>query len=164
MNWQSQQVSYRFKLSRSSLAINHARVNESSSKRDDSLTQSSRKLRAWQFIFRVMSNRSEFKNSWINDIKIWFIDKSDLFCIRCDHIDHIDRECIDEMLSAWKQVYLKEIVFDQSTQINFIATSFENHDNNIRSYENYLLLSSNFSSIVFIERDIFFSFTSNQFK
>ncbi len=97
----------------------------------------SQKSRLFQSTFKNLSNRFEFRNSWINDTKKWFFAQSRL-CVRCDHIDHIFRKCTNDSLSSWEQSHLKKIVFDQSTQINHLSTYDFEFDQKSRSYDHLM--------------------------
>jgi hypothetical protein len=84
----------------------------------------SQKSRLFQSTFKNLSNRFEFKNSWINDTKKWFFDQNRL-CVCCDYINHISKKCTNDSLSSWKQNHLKKIVFEQSTQINHLSIFYQ---------------------------------------
>jgi hypothetical protein len=84
-------------------------------------SSASQKFKLFQSTSKDLSNRFEFKNSWINDTKKWSYSQNQL-CVRCDYINHIFKKCTNDSLLSWKQSYLKKIVFDQSTQINYLST------------------------------------------
>ena len=137
--------------SRQFLIVNFNKINETSR-----FSQSTRKQTdKYQFTVKNLSDRIIFKNSYINDIKLWFMNKNDRLCIKCDHLNHIFKKCNDDVLSSWKQSYLREIMFDQSTQMNFAQIDFGNFDDNVRFYDNYFIFDF---SITFFDKTI--SFTS----
>ena len=80
------------------------------------------------------------------------MNKNDRLCIKCEHLNHIFKKCSDDVLSTWKQFYLREIMFDQSTQMNFATVDFEDFDDNVRFYDNYFIfdfLITSFEKITF---------------
>ena len=81
-----------------------------------------------------LPNRSESNNPWINGSKVYAYDKDGRLCIRCGHLGHISKECQDDVLPAWEQSYLKELVFGSSAQVNFASASFGEFDGNVHPY------------------------------
>lgn len=79
--------------------------------------------------------KSESRNPWINGTRKWSAENNGQLCVRCGHLGHISQDCIDKPLPAWEQSYLKEIVFRQSAQSNFIMAGFGGFDGpEIRPY------------------------------
>lgn len=48
-----------------------------------------------------LSDRKTSKNQWINETRIWFYQEEKL-CVKCKHVNHVSKECKDNVLSAWK--------------------------------------------------------------
>ena len=132
----------RYKFNRQSLISNFNRKNEiiDSSKQSKRFNQSYESInkKLYRSVSKNLSLKIDSKNSWINDFKFWSIEKDDRLCIRCNHLSHIAKKCKNEVLSAWKQVYFRKLMFEnQSIQINFVTYDFEEFDENVRSYESY---------------------------
>ncbi len=68
-------------------------------------------------------------------------------CIKCGHLGHISRECNDDVLPAWEQSYLREVVFGSPAQTNFAEASFGAYDGNIHAYGTYALSGTSQSQI-----------------
>ena len=130
---------------RQSLAASFNRINEAFRSSQSARKQTDR----YQFIVKNLFDRTIFKNSYINDTKLWFMNKNDRLCIKCNHLNHIFKKCSDDVLFSWKQSYLREIVFDQSTQMNFAQIDFENFDDNVRFYDSYFIFDF---SITFFDK------------
>ena len=60
---------------------------------------------------RTLPERTTSKNPFINGSKPWTIEKEGRLCIKCGNLGHLPKECNDEILPAWEQSYLREIVF-----------------------------------------------------
>ena len=104
-----------------------------------------------------MFNRIIFKNSYINDTQAWFFKKDDSFCIKCDIKDYKFFACDFSSLSTWKQSYLKMIIFENNSQINFVVIEFEKFDEIIRSFETFFIFIETFFIINSISRISCFS-------
>ena len=85
--------------------------------------------------FRNLFNVSISLNSYINETKAW-IPKRKILCIKCGKSEHVSKNCHDQMLSIWKQSYLRSIVFeDEVLQTNFSAAEYEFYDKNVKFYD-----------------------------
>ena len=108
--------------------------------------------------FRNISDAFTSFNIFINEIKIW---KSELksLCVKCEILSHVTKKCIDQILSAWKQLYFKNIVFDLNIfQTNFCAFNYKSFNENVNFYElnqNFKFRSEFFE--FFIENSTFVS-------
>ena len=96
----------------------------------------------YKFIFKKLSAVFTFKNSYVNEFKIW-ASKLDALCVKCEKTDHIFKNCNDIVLSTWKQFYLKSIVFENILQVNFCIVGYEVYDENVLSYEKRFFEKSN---------------------
>ena len=96
----------------------------------------------YKFIFKKLFAISTFKNSYVNEFKIW-ASESNAFCVKCEKTDHIFKNCNDIILLTWKQFYLKNIVFENIFQINFCVVDYEIYDENVFLYEKKFSKKSN---------------------
>ena len=88
---------------------------------------------------------------------MYFYDKNDKLCVRCDNLNHIVKNCQNEILSTWKQFYLREMIFENATiQMNFAIANYDEFDDNVRSYDSYSIFEFTNST----EQFTFFSTTS----
>lgn len=106
-------------------------------------------------------NQKTLKNQWINETKIWFFQEERL-CVKCNHVSHVNKKCKDNVLSAWKQFYLKSIVFEESSQLNFAMILYKVYDENISAYE--MNQSTNMGKVSSQEFMILFTFISSFIK
>ena len=80
---------------------------------------------------RTIPKRTTSKNPFINGSKSWTIEKDGRLCIKCGHLGHLPKECNDEVLPAWEQSYLREILFGTSPQVNFAAAGYGDFDGRV---------------------------------
>ncbi|KAL2041876.1 hypothetical protein N7G274_005063 [Stereocaulon virgatum] len=80
---------------------------------------------------RTIPEKSTSKNPFINGSKPWTIERDGRLCIRCGHLGHLPKEYNDEVLPAWEQSYLREIVFGTSPQVNFAAAGYGDFDGRV---------------------------------
>ena len=77
------------------------------------------------FSVENLSDRFEFKNFYVNKIKIWKYEMN-LFCISCDEVDHIVKNCINDKLKNWKRFHLKIMIYENRVNsVNSINLEFE---------------------------------------
>ena len=62
------------------------------------------------------------------------MDQDGPLCVKCGYIGHISKECSDDVLPAWEQLYLREIVFGSPPQLNFASAGYGEFDGNVRPY------------------------------
>ena len=137
---------------RQSLTASFNRINEAFKSSQSTRKQTDK----YQPNVKNLPDRTIFKNFYINDTKLWTMDKNGRLCIKCDHLNHVFKKCNDDVLSSWKQSYLREIVFDQSAQVNFVQVGFGNFDDNVRFYDSYFIFDF---SVIFSDKIIPFTST-----
>ena len=129
-----------------------------------------------QFIFKSLSDRKISSNSYINDEKIWS-SANDSLCVKCDEIEFRSNEnhqCL--LLSTWKRLYLRSIVFENSTQTFFVFYNYEQYDENLKLYDHHIhkMIMFRFKSVeifsenfrVFISESIvsFFDYSASSYE
>jgi hypothetical protein len=115
-----------------------------SSLRSSSFASTSQKSRLFQFTSKNLSNRSEFKNSWINDTKKWSYSQNRL-CVRCDYINHISKKCTnDSCHHESKVISRRSCLINQLRSIIYQRMIIKNRDRMIISWNK--ILSSCFDS------------------
>jgi len=67
-----------------------------------------------------MPDRFFFKNLYINGIKDYNHSRERILCVKCEYVDYTSKECID-VLPAWKQAYLRSLVFDDVAILQLFA-------------------------------------------
>ena len=91
-----------------------------------------------QFVFKSLFDRKTSSNSYINDEKMWSSANESL-CVKCDEIEFKSNEnhqCL--LFSAWKNFYLRSIVFENSAQVFFVFYNYEQYDENLKLYDHHL--------------------------
>lgn len=81
-----------------------------------------------------LPDRKTSKNPWINGSRVFDWKADGRLCVRCGHLGHVGKECMDEQLPAWEQAYLKEIVFGNPPQVSFASASFGEYDGDLKPY------------------------------
>lgn len=109
---------------------NPNRANQGPPSRNQSFSQE----RSWgyqQTLPKNLPDRKTSKNPYINGTKSFDLRADGRLCIRCGHLGHIAKDCMDDALTYWEQSYLKEIVFNNNpSQVSFAAAGFGDYDGN----------------------------------
>ncbi len=100
-----------------------------------SLSLNSNKANQSWFKSRDLLNRIFFKNLYINDIKNYIRSRDEFLCVKCEYKNHINKKCTEVVLSVWKQLYLRSIVFEDVSSISFTIYEFEIYDDAVQSFD-----------------------------
>jgi hypothetical protein len=128
--------------------------SQNSDRRSNSAS-SNRRSEFHRLSSRKLSSTITSLNEFVNESKKWF-SEDDSSCVKCDELDHMIRDCINRMFSAWEQFYLKSLIFEDISQSNFCSADFDAYDDNVISYEIIRENSkqTSFNSFMFVINEI----------
>jgi len=99
------------------------------------LSSNSNKANQSRFKSRDLSNHIFFKNLYINNIKNYIHSRDELLCVKCEYKSHTSKKCTEDVLSVWKQSYLRSIVFENVSSVSFAIYEFEIYDDAVQSFD-----------------------------
>jgi len=90
--------------------------------------------RPFQATPKDLPDAKKSKNPYVNGTRTW--NRSDgPLCFGCGHLGHVRKDCVDEILPAWEQSYLKSTIFgDASPSSNFAAACYGAFDGAVEPY------------------------------
>ena len=90
--------------------------------------------RNYQGVPKDLPDAKTSKNPYINGLKTWLRSDGPL-CFKCGHLGHVAKECLEHILPAWEQSYLKTIIFGEATpHANFAAACYGAFDGALKPY------------------------------
>jgi hypothetical protein len=81
-----------------------------------------------------MPDRFFFKNLYINGIKDYNRSREGILCVKCEYVGHTSKDCTEDVLPAWKQAYLRSLVFEDVSSVSFATYEYEFYDDAVQSF------------------------------
>ena len=75
------------------------------------------------FNIKKLSHRSEFKNFYVNEIKIWKYEMN-FFYIICEKLNHVTKNCQKKKLKNWKRSHFRIFIYE-NRKINSVFVKFD---------------------------------------
>ncbi len=100
-----------------------------------SLSSNFNKANQSWFESKDLLNHIFFKNLYINDIKNYIHSKDELLCVKYKYKNHTSKKCTEDVLSVWKQLYLRSIMFEDVSSVSFIIYEFEIYNDAVQSFD-----------------------------